>query len=194
MEQQNQAFNSFLLDEIAVHLNVFGALMEDRVLCHMYGTLVITNNRNRLRNINRDISQQPSYPCEFIYKSAKVPVLNFGREKWNNRLLIWLIIRQTSNWFSSIWTSYPIRTSCDSAIMWSRANRPTSIVHFKYLNMCKATDIWGKRGACKNWFKCCTPKQILGLLWVRNKLSPNQTPILLRMWKQVPRVSFQLSI
>jgi len=62
MNETNKAFHKLVPHKVTIELNVFGAFMEDGVPGNVYGSLIITFNRNRCDIGNCKLMQKVSQP------------------------------------------------------------------------------------------------------------------------------------
>lgn len=62
IQKINKSITLLIASKVAIHLNMFGLLMKDRVTSNVNGSLIVTKYRNRSGNRNTQISQQKDQP------------------------------------------------------------------------------------------------------------------------------------
>lgn len=87
MSSFDAAFEDFVLDQVAVHFDMFGSLMKNRVSCYVNCSLIITVKVNSLWMRNRKVRDKLSKPSELFGNGGHGTIFYFSKRLRDNNLL-----------------------------------------------------------------------------------------------------------
>ncbi|GMP27824.1 hypothetical protein CsSME_00003642 [Camellia sinensis var. sinensis] len=77
-EKMNSTTCNMLSNEMAINLNMLGAIMKNIIVSNLNGTLIVTIKRGSARRGNTHISEEPAKPEKFLSSISKGSVFSFG--------------------------------------------------------------------------------------------------------------------